>query len=391
MPNLEWEVPHTLVTPYGELELNVTDPDTLRRYQILQSGYRMGPTLRVTADNLSQADGSVPHPRWLTGVTALMTVRFQIQEADDDEPEFTAACGQDLREMYELLALHLNSIRELVPFDAGGSTPAEQRLYWLPTGYGDQRLLNEILLLTWLEPERDDVETSVTFSVESPFPYAIDSTEVDVPISGTVVITNEGNSDFMPVVEVTASSAFTITNHSVLDDDGNPLSVVFNASLPGGVAVGGAGAEIDFFRGTIFAGGSDTELIQGIDPTLSDFFPLIPGTTRSKCPGRPRRSRRTTPGCRCRAGSSRAFRGGSSSPTSTASSRRGRTGCSTTARSRSRSATPRRSRAPYARRLPRQRHLDGRLPAYRAVEPAGLRPAARGRRHPVASAARPAS
>jgi hypothetical protein len=78
VPNLEWSVPHTIVTPQGSLDLNVVDPASKRKYLIQGANYKIVPSLRVTQDNISQADGSVLHPRWKTGLVVTMTVEYVI-------------------------------------------------------------------------------------------------------------------------------------------------------------------------------------------------------------------------------------------------------------------------------------------------------------------------
>jgi hypothetical protein len=271
MANLEWEVAHRITSPLGNLDLNVTDPVTLRRYQIIQAGYVIDPTLRVTSDNKSQADGSVLHPRYKTGMNATLTVQFQIQNSVNG-PDFVPACQADLREMNDELLGHLNALRSL-------STDT-QRLIWTPTGYGDNRMLDQIQTLAWATPSRDETITQQTFSFESPFPYEIDETEIDTTyVSGaTHAIPNDGSADFFPVMRVEASTAFTI------EDTVSGLKIVYDSSRPGAVPIGGTNyGEIDFFRGTIFLNGDSTDLIAGIDPALSDFFPIpqAGGTTVS--------------------------------------------------------------------------------------------------------------
>lgn len=270
MPNLEFDVAHSLHTPGGNISLNTATGD---RYLIQSEDYKIIPSLRVTQDNISQADGSVLHPHWKTGLVATITVSYMQTSAPgaEDRP----ACGADLRLMHEALICALNSIRRL--------TGAEQRLLWQPTGYGDQRMLDQIQLLSWPDPkyDLDGTEALVSFAVESPFPYAIDATQTTTPVGGsaggTVLVTNSGNADFSPVVQVNGPfSSFVLKNITDLDPAGNPLQLVYNAALPGGVSVAsGHYAEIDFFRGTVYLDGDGANLIGGIDPTQSDFWHLL--------------------------------------------------------------------------------------------------------------------
>jgi len=280
--NLEYQVKHTLVSRWGELDLNVADSMTGRLFRIQSDTYKMVPSLRVTQDNISQADGSVLHPRWKTGVVAIVQVALTVMldpssDTGDDRP----ACDAEMREMEELLVLHLNAMRKLE------ANP--QRLRWSPTGYGDQRLLDDVQLLDIWDPSYDlsGELAMIQFALESPFPYGIDATEVQTTIpssgggsmGGGVTIVNHGNSPQSPVVKVFGpTNEFTLTNNDDLDDQGNPKSLVYTMYRPGGQAIHtGHYAEIDFFRGTIFLDGAGVDLVAGLDPELSDFWALQHG------------------------------------------------------------------------------------------------------------------
>lgn len=270
MPNLEWEVPHTLTTTEGSLELNQVDAMTGRKYQI-QPDYKIVPAIRATTDNLAQADGSVLHTRWKTGLVASLTVHY-LQTLGADE-SYVPACGATLREMHDDLMLHLNAIRQL---------NGTQRLLWVPTDYstggGLERMLDDIELLTWAEPVRDGTETGVTFSIECPYPYAIDSVQTLTSIAsgGSSTLTNSGSSDFLPVMKAYGpTSAFTITNSTT------GLAVEYDSTRPGASSIaGGHYAELDFFRGTITLDGNVSFLDAGLVPTTTDFFPLAHGANQ---------------------------------------------------------------------------------------------------------------
>lgn len=273
MPNLEWEVEHQLITPEGTLTFNV--PDSSGRIYIVQpDDYSIVPSMRVTADNLSQTDGSYLHPRWKTGLTATMRVEFGVVGVGGDLPDYTPACGQDLRIMWEDLTAALDSIREQVAVNSA-------RLIWMPTGTG-ARMIDDIQTVGWPTPSFSPPGAYATFSVESPFPYAIDFTQQTTTINATTTtITNNGTADLLPVCKVfgAPTSSFTLTNASVVDEFGNPLELFYDSSRPGAIAVPGGGqyAEIDFFKGTIFLNGNSTDLIAGLDPTVSEFFALAKG------------------------------------------------------------------------------------------------------------------
>lgn len=272
MANIEWYVPHTLLTPGGNVDLN-TSADL--RYIIVPDSYKIVPSLRVTQDNISQQDGSVLHPRWKTGLVATLQVAYWATGPGGANSPDAPACYADMRTMHEALVSALNSIRVL--------TGQEQRLVWQPTGYGDQRMLDQIQLLSWPDPSYDvDGELAVVeFAVESPFPYALDFTEETTTLGGsagtTVLITNGGTADFWPVARVYGPTpGFILTNTSDLDPDGNAMKVVYNSALPGGAAIGPSDyAEIDFFRGTIYLNGNGANLAAGLDPTQTDFWQLL--------------------------------------------------------------------------------------------------------------------
>lgn len=269
MPNIEFSVAHHLHTPGGNVEINAASG---YRYMVQSDSYKIVPSLRATQDNISQADGSVLHPRWKSGLVATMQVCYWIGGAGADG---SPACGEDARLMHEELMSALNSIRML--------SGSEQRLLWQPTGYGDERMLDQIQVLSWPDPTFDlaGTEVCVSFAVESPFPYALDATQLSTAIGGssgaTVTVLNSGNADFSPVVQINGPfTTFTLTNLTDLDPDGNPLKIVYDGTRPGAAPVTlGDYLELDFFRGTAYLNGDVTNLIAGIDPTESDFWHLL--------------------------------------------------------------------------------------------------------------------
>lgn len=262
MPNLEFEVEHQIVSPFGTLNMNVADPDTGYLYKVLSDNYKIVPGMRVTQDNVSQQDGSVLHPSYKTGLVATMTVQYSISN-DGGTVNFTYACESQLRLMHEALILHLNALRK-----DSANPNTEQRLVWYPTGLGEARMLTGVQLLTWTDPQWQDPGWTVTYSLFCEFPYAIDATEIDTTVNsgGSALIPNAGNAEFFPVIEVASGpSSFTITN----TDSGE--TVVYD-----GAAIGGTAAELVFFDGTIYVDGDSTDLIAGITPTTTDWFTIKP-------------------------------------------------------------------------------------------------------------------
>jgi hypothetical protein len=96
------------------------------------------------------------------------------------------------------------------------------------------------------------------------------------------VVTNDGNADVWPVLHVHGGGAnsWTITNNSVLDDDGNPLVFSYDP-LPIGPAFAippGDYAILDMFRNKIELASSGADMTAGIEHAISDFWPLRPGS-----------------------------------------------------------------------------------------------------------------
>ena len=277
MPNLEWEVQHDLVTPGGTVIFNVPEVGTDRLWQLLGDDYAIVPTLRATDDNISQQSGTIVHPRWKTGLIATLHVKYLKRIGGSGSRDYEPACGEDLRVMNEKLIRALDSITNL--------SHGNQRLIWTPSSATpiSRRMLDQVVVSSWPTPSRDGPETGVTFAVETPFPYAIDFTQIATVLGGGgVTITNPGDTPMWPVIQVDAATAWTLTNDHDLDVFGNPKTIVYDSTRPGAIAYTGY-AELDFFRGTIFRNGDDTDLTAGIDPIFSDFWRIMPGVNTITC------------------------------------------------------------------------------------------------------------
>lgn len=219
--------------------------------------------MRATVDNVPQADGEIFHRRFSNGVEFAMVMEFW-QDTD------TAACDEVARLMQEALAKWLESMKN----EAG-------RYLWSPTDYADDRMMDEA---RWLVPIDESLSGDgiweVTFTIDTPFPYVIDSTEQTFTAADGVpeVVTNAGNVEHFPVLIADGPfSNLTIENQT------SGLTIVYDSSRPGGQAVGGGDiAEIDTFRNTIYLGiggipGDDDNLKPNIDPLQTDYFTLLPG------------------------------------------------------------------------------------------------------------------
>lgn len=275
--NLEWSVLQAITSPYATLLLNEPLPLSGRDYGFLYlvkpDGYQVSPgKFRPTVDSISQADGSSIQPAYIDGLVATLTVSFWLQKRGVDG-EREPACGEDLRLMNEQLMGVVNSLRSYSTDPA-----ADQRYLWTPTGYGDQRMLTDVILAAWPAPTIDVPEVSVTFALASPFPYAIDATETSTPIAagGTAVVSNAGNASQSPVIRVHGPS----TEFVVENLDTGQLVSYSDASDPGSLNIpAGHYVELDFFRGSAtLSGGAGTDVIAGLDLGATDFFLLAPGS-----------------------------------------------------------------------------------------------------------------
>jgi phage-related protein len=262
MPGIEWNVPSSFTSPEGTLDLE-DGGTTLNGYIHEAGSCDVGLTVRSTVENIPQGDGDQVHSRFKGGYV----MRLSWQLWDDG----AIAIGTTRREMYEELMLHLNAVLN----DDG-------RYQWTPSGSGEDRILDGLRLLEWPDPAVvQDSLKRVTVVLDTRFPYALDFTEVDVTVTGSGTVTNDGNVPYYAVIHVPGPfSTFTLTNSDVVDDDGNPLEIVYDDSLPGAVAVAsGHYAEITTFGGgKAYLDGSGANLKKGIDITLSEFFPLKVGS-----------------------------------------------------------------------------------------------------------------
>lgn len=259
---LEWTVPFTIQSSKGDLDLN-DEANPTGLFLLLQEGCEATRRLRVVTDDIPQADGQIVHQRFTAGYEIQLLVSLW---ADRENP----ACDQQAREMGEELMLHLNAMLN----DETG------RLFWTPTGLGDQRILDDARTRECgaftFGPAGDP---RLQFRFDSSFPYVYDFAQVEVEFVASTpqAVLNEGNVDFWPVVQVDGPvSAFSIENETL------GQAIVYDDSLPGAVAIGvGDYMEFDFFRNTAYLNGTGASGKPGIDMTLSDFWPLQAGVANS--------------------------------------------------------------------------------------------------------------
>lgn len=261
----DWSRLTTLTTPAGNLTLNAASGD---QYLLLNPRCDSGADLRVTFDNMPQADGQMNHTQYLTGYK----MRIAVALWKDGAP----ACGGDAQTMLDTLGAHIDALRNPTGTDV-------TRIIWTPEGMAS-RMVNEINLMekavVTTEPGGTEGIVTVSFGVVSPFPYEMSEAE-QTPATLTGVtgwpdtsITNDGNTTFYPVFRVHGPTAeFWLYNHTT----GKQLH--YDSGNIGASYIGTSEyVEIDMFRGTVVLNGDqDAGYIAGIDFAETDFWGLIPG------------------------------------------------------------------------------------------------------------------
>lgn len=270
----EWENAWHFETPSGTLDLNTT---TGYMFLLEASGCDAGVDLRVTEDNIPQGNGEIPHRAFTSGykIRLLMQLRTRI-DPTWPQAEAAPACDQDVTVMLDTLGLHINEI-----LNQTTQVGVFQRLWWTPTGLAE-RMIDQIRLLERPVVTRTESDvTRVAFAVFTPFPYVISHADATTAFvsGGTHTIANAGTCDYYPVMKVYGpTAAFTITNLTQVDEDGNNPVIVYDSTLPGAVAIPAAHyVEINTFRATAYLDGNVASRMAGIDVQASDFFQIQPG------------------------------------------------------------------------------------------------------------------
>lgn len=265
MPISDWNCPARLITPEGTLFFNNT-AQTEGYYVQIKESCDAGADTRATRSPVPQAGGAILNRGFDDGYLLKLAIAYF---AEPDEP----ACGTTdptLSEMDDLLMKHLRSI-----LDGGG------RYIFTPPGQ-QERLLDELRLFQRPVISVESGLTGVQFTLASPFPYTIDFnqtlTQLDAG-SPSAVLVNLGSAPFWPVFKVYGPfDSFQLENADAVDDDGNPMIVLYHDILPGALPVGpGSYVEIDCFRNTVYLNGNGPSRKAGIDIIRSDFFPLVVG------------------------------------------------------------------------------------------------------------------
>ena len=93
-------------------------------------------------------------------------------------------------------------------------------------------------------------------------------------VNGTTNVQNDGNVEFWPVIKVHAGGG-SVSAFQIEDDHGHLID--FDSQYNGVPVPSGGYAEIDTFRGTIFANGDGADLSGALVAVTSEFFPILPG------------------------------------------------------------------------------------------------------------------
>lgn len=267
-----------LTNPYsGTLVFNVQSD---RLYLLDQQGCEFNITVRSTKDNVPQADGSILHHRFLTGVEMVLTI--QLWESQD-----RVACDDLLASMLDEIS---GSFRSLL--NAGDN---EGRLAWEIDG-GNTRMLDDCRLLVYPEVRMTEALTIVTVTIDSKYPYAEDLTQVATLIEAgdTVTITNDGTAEYFPVFQINrlypAAAGASPVSSFVIANNTSGQQISYDGAFPGASSISANRfAEIDCFSNTIYEStspvgpGDGANLKAGVDELNSEYFSLLTGDNEITC------------------------------------------------------------------------------------------------------------
>lgn len=256
----EWDQEFTLTTPQGTIAFNYPDP-TDGFFLLTKEDCAAAAAIRAEKFDKPQLVGSYLRRRFTTGYVVNVGLSYW---SDPSNP----ACESSLissRAMNDTLMRHLRSI-----LNGGG------RLRWTPTGTAD-RILDDLWLLESPSVKVESGLTTVSFTLDTEFPYAIDYTQITTSFtdgSPTFTLNNTGTAPFFPVWKIYGPTYYCrIVNNTTGEE------FVYDASLPSSPLpiTGGNYLEINTFRNTAYLNGNSTNYKSAIDIELSEFFPLEVG------------------------------------------------------------------------------------------------------------------
>lgn len=277
----EWDNPWWLTTPEGTLPLNQEYGTTGWVFQLNPEKCSAALPVRTTDDDVPQGDGKIPHRRWRSGYG----IHLAIEPLKSVGGELECPEGSDLVAMVDLLDLHLNS---MIRTGLVSGFP-NARLIFTPGGGvspTDNRMFDRCQLAGTPTPSFDGAlgGFQCEVDIDTPYPYYISEQETDSVVyeggtSAITTITNDGTTDYYPVVQLFGSASLVIvTNYSILDLDGEPLQLIYDSSLPGASIISpGDYVEVVFFEGKAFLNGNEANRKAGLDMRYTELWPLIPG------------------------------------------------------------------------------------------------------------------
>lgn len=274
MSNVEWDIPMQLLSNEGTLLINdLTEPDWY--YKMVPEQSESFADLRVSKDDIPQQDGSILHEEFAAGYVIRLTLQYWEQPANGCLPVLQPACEAAATRAHDRLMLHLRSLL---------NGPTAGRIIYQPTDQ-DARMWDQLRLAERMQASIQTAAASlvtVTFAVHSPYPYGMDFAETTTTLtdaSPTAILDNTGTAPFYPVLRVYGpTDYFEVTNNSVLDNDGNPLTFIYDAAQPGAPSIGGGDyVEIVMFNGTVVLNGDQDSIIAGMVVEESDFWFLAVG------------------------------------------------------------------------------------------------------------------
>lgn len=251
-----------------------------RRFQLNPARCSSSLPVRITEDDVPQGDGKIPHRRWRSGYGITLALE-PFQSFDTETGIGEPACDQILQEMIDELGLFVNAT---IRTGLVSGLP-NARVIWRPAGATDatlDRMLDRVQLVS-VTPTQEGALGGLQIIVQfdTPYPYYLREAETDVTVGITSpeTVTNDGNVDHYPVMLIYGPTSYVeITNNSATDENGDPFTLIYDASLPGGVAIGGGDyVEVTFFDGKAYLNGSGAGRKAGLDFRYTDFFPIVPG------------------------------------------------------------------------------------------------------------------
>jgi hypothetical protein len=280
----DFTVPFTLTSPYGTFPLNSLVSDTagmLGYLMLVHADCESGTDLRIIRDDVPQASGEISHLHYKAGYEMRLKGRFYQAIGESAKP----LCGHGLVLLADLLQLHLNALIDddpIRPLAIVADPLGLTRIQWTPTGIATNRMLDRIRLIDGpvFAPVTDaDGLIEVTFSLMSDRPYAMDAPQTQTLVANSATIVNGGTSDYYPVSRIHGPfNTFTYRNNSLLDENGQPVAIVYDAGNPGANSVGsGHYIEIDHWANTVYLDGNVANYLPGLTISQCDFWQLQPG------------------------------------------------------------------------------------------------------------------